>query len=507
MAEQVASTRDLRAGVSVDEFEDGGIVAGQVEGQEAVLVRSGSRIFAIGALCSHYHEHLAKGLVVDCTIRCPLHHASFDLATGEAIRAPAFDPLPCWRVEQSDGTVFVRERMTPQTLRAAISAPPSSVVIVGGGAAGFACADMLRREGYEGPVTMVCAEDTLPCDRPNLSKDNLAGTAPEEWIYLRPEEAYADQNIKLRRGTRVTAIDTLARTVALSDGDQLPYGALLLATGAEPVRLEIPGADASRVHVLRSVRDNRAIVAQVTQAQRAIVVGASFIGLEVAASLRERGVDVHVVAPDNVPMQRVMGEDIGRFVQALHESHGVVFHLGTTVARVDGTVATLANGDTVDADLIVLGVGVRPATMLAEQAGLAVERGVSVDAYLQTSAPGVYAAGDIARWPDPHTGERMRVEHWVVATRQGQIAARNMLGRQEAFDAVPFFWSLHYDVMIHYVGHAEGWDAIEVDGVIGDANAQVRYKRDGRTLAVATIGRDLDGLKAEFELERVSPPN
>ncbi|MFA9438037.1 FAD-dependent oxidoreductase [Uliginosibacterium sp. sgz301328] len=505
MAEQAASPRDLRAGIPVDELEDGAIVAGQVDGEEAILVRSGTRFFAIGALCSHYHEHLVKGLVVDCTIRCPLHHASFDLATGEAVRAPAFDPLPCWRVEHGDGTVFVGERMTSQTLRENIPAPPTSVVIVGGGAAGFACADMLRREGYKGPVTMVCAEETLPCDRPNLSKDNLAGTAPEEWIYLRPAQAYADQRIELLRGLRVTAIDTGARTVALSDGNRLPYGALLLATGAEPVRLEIPGADPARVHVLRSVADNRAIVAQVTQAQRAIVVGASFIGLEVAASLRERGVEVHVVAPDSVPMQRVMGEDIGRFVQALHEAHGVVFHLGTTVARMDGTVATLANGDTIDADLIVLGVGVRPATALAEQAGLAVERGVSVDAHLQTSAPGVYAAGDIARWPDPHTGERMRVEHWVVATRQGQVAARNMLGRQEVFDAVPFFWSQHYDVMIHYVGHAEGWDAIEVDGVISDANAQVRYKRDGRTLAVATIGRDLDGLKAEFELERASP--
>jgi NADPH-dependent 2,4-dienoyl-CoA reductase/sulfur reductase-like enzyme len=276
---------------------------------------------------------------------------------------------------------------------------------------------------------------------------------------------------------------------------------LLLATGADPVKLEVPGAVPDQVLSLRSFADGRAVVARAASARRALVIGASFIGLEVAASLRARGLEVHVVAPDAVPMQRVLGAELGTFVRDLHASHGVVFHLGTTVRQVAGDRVSLADGTSLEADLIVAGVGVRPALALAEQAGLAVDRGVSVDAYLQTSAAGVFAAGDIARWPDPHSGERIRVEHWALAQRQGQVAALNMLGRRRAFDISPFFWSQHYDVTIQYVGHAERWDAIDIDGSLAERDCMLRYRRDGRVLAVATIGRDRASLLAERELE------
>jgi len=493
--------RDFTQGVGFSEIPDGGSLAGTVGEDEVILVRRGDNLFAVGAHCTHYHGALADGLVVGDTIRCPLHHACFDLRTGKALRAPALDPIGCWKIERSGDTVLVRERSTPAATPRPASRP-TSVVIVGGGAAGLSAAHTLRQEGYDGPITMVSADDSPPVDRPNLSKDFLAGTAPDEWLPLRSPEYYGEQRIDLSLNSRVSAIDSAARRITLEGGRQLEYGALLIATGAVPVRLDIPGATGSRVCYLRTFSDSRAIVAQVAAAKQVVVVGASFIGLEAAASLRTRGIEVHVAGLETVPMQRVLGTDVGRFVQSLHESHGVKFHLGATVARMDGGQVTLTDGTTVEADFVVVGVGVRPSIELASAAGLSVDHGVSVNEYLETSAPGIFAAGDIARWPDPHSGGRIRVEHWVVAERQGQVAARNMLGQREKFTAVPFFWSQHYDVAINYVGHAEKWDSIAIDGSLSERNCRIRYQSGGRTLAVATISRDRDSLEAELAMER-----
>jgi NADPH-dependent 2,4-dienoyl-CoA reductase/sulfur reductase-like enzyme len=343
-----------------------------------------------------------------------------------------------------------------------------------------------------------------PVDRPNLSKDNLAGTAPEDWLFLEPAKFYADHDIDLRLNTEVVGIDIKAHTVAIAGGKTLAYDRLLLATGAEPVRLSIPGADQPHVHTLRAIEDCRAIIDSAKDARRALVIGASFIGMEAAASLRARGLDVHVAAPDRRPMERVLGPQLGDFVRALHEEHGVVFHLQETVTAIDGRRVQLKSGSVIEADLVVTGVGVRPRLALAEQAGLKIDRGVAVNPCLETSAPGIYAAGDIARWPDPHSGDNIRVEHWVVAQRQGQTAARNMLGQQERFDAVPFFWSQHYDIPINYVGHAEQWDEIAVEGDVKAKDCLLRYKKNGRVLAVASIFRDIDNLRAELALEQGS---
>jgi NADPH-dependent 2,4-dienoyl-CoA reductase/sulfur reductase-like enzyme/nitrite reductase/ring-hydroxylating ferredoxin subunit len=495
---------DLKSGVSLASIPDGGKLLGLVDGEEVLLVRRGAQFFAVGAYCTHYHGPLADGLVVNDEVRCPWHHACFSLRTGEALRAPALDPIQCWHIEQVGEKVFVKEKVVPAAhRRVSTTVQPSSIIIIGGGAAGLAAADMLRREGYSGPLTMINADNAPPCDRPNLSKDFLAGTAPEEWIPLRPPEWYSERNIALVLNSRATSLDTKQKKITTEDGKTYEYGALLLATGADPVELPLEGVTPSQILYLRSFADSKAIVAKATSAKQVVVVGASFIGLEVAASLRARGIVVHVVASDRVPMERILGSRVGAFVRSLHESHGVVFHLGETVRHVDGDKVTLTGGQTIGADFIVLGVGVRPSISLAEQAGLKIDRGIAVDEYLETSAPGVFAAGDAARWPYPLTRERIRVEHWVVAERQGQTAAKNMLGLHERFEAVPFFWSQHYDVAINCVGHAEKWDTINVDGDIEKRDCSVSYERDGRTLAVVTIFRDLESLVAESEMERL----
>jgi NADPH-dependent 2,4-dienoyl-CoA reductase/sulfur reductase-like enzyme/nitrite reductase/ring-hydroxylating ferredoxin subunit len=519
MSEEKAklSGPDLSQGVELSTIPDGTMLLGHAQGEPVLLVRRGDEVFAIGAICTHYGAPLETGLLVGGTVRCPWHHACFSLRTGEDLRAPALDPLSRWRVEEVRdvarqftpietrvGAVYVREkleRVAPHS-RVAAAGVPGSIIIIGGGAAGNAAAETLRREGYSGRITMLSADASVPCDRPNLSKGFLSGAASDESNLLRPARFYQDHKIDLRLGARVAAIDIGSGQVELADGSRQAYDALLVATGAEPVRLEIPGGDLPHVHYLRTLADSRALVAKALTVRRAVVIGASFIGLEVAASLRARNIDVHVVGPETIPMEKILGPEVGNFIRGLHEEHGVTFHLCTTVTSIDAHGVTLKNGENLQADLVVVGIGVRPAISLAARAGLAIDRGVTVDEYLETSVPHIFAAGDIARWPDRLTGERIRVEHFVVDERQGQTAARNILGRREKFDAVPFFWTEQYDFGIAYVGHAEKWDKAEIDGQLEARDCTITYLRSGKKLAVAVIHRDLEGLRAEVEFER-----
>jgi apoptosis-inducing factor 3 len=494
---------DLRQGTALSDLPDGGKLLGHVGEQQVLLARRGAEIFAIGAVCTHYGGPLAEGLIVGETVRCPWHHACFSLRTGEALHAPALSAVDSRLVDNRDGKIFVREKRMPTPAAGRIrSQEPGRIVIVGGGAAGFAAAEMLRRRKYEGQIVMLSADDSPPVDRPNLSKDYLAGGAPEDWLPLRPSEFYRDNAIELRLQATVERVDVASREVRLAGGKTVPFDRLLIATGSEPVRPSIPGASASQILVLRSLADCRAIIERTKAAKTVLALGASFIGLEVAASLRARGIEVHVAAPEKTPMERILGHEMGKFVRALHEEHGVHFHLGATAAAIDRREVRLSDGSRIEADFIVAGLGVRPRVGLAEAAGIKVDRGVVVDAHLETSAPGIFAAGDIARWPDPISGKAIRVEHWVVAERQGQVAALNLIGERAPFAAAPFFWSQHYDVPINYVGYAERWDEIVVEGNIAARDCLVRYKRNRRTLAVASVFRDLPSLEAEADFER-----
>ena len=492
---------DLTRGVLAAELEDGGKLVGHVGDENVLLVRRGDAVHAIGATCSHYGGPLGDGLVVGDTVRCPWHHACFSLRTGEALGAPALDDLAAWHVERRDGRVYVSEKRQDPIPARTPALVPDSVLILGGGPAGQAAAEQLRREGYEGPITVVDRDADEPYDKPNLSKDYLAGSAPAEWIPLRDEEFFEARGIERRLGRSVESIATDTRTVTLDDGSALSYDRLLIATGARPRRFPDEIAGDAPIHYLRTFADAEAIISAAEDADSAIVIGASFIGLEVAASLRERGLDVDVLAPEETPLAHVMGDRLGRHVQALHEEKGVRFHLETKVAGLESAAVLTADGRRFEADLIVAGIGVVPRAGLAEAAGLEVDDGIVVDDRLETAVAGVYAAGDVARFPYHPTGRPVRIEHWVLAQRMGQHAARNILGADAPFADAPFFWSRHYDKVIAYVGHADGWDAIEIDGEPEDDDCAVRFLEDGTTRALATIFRDRESLEFEAEIE------
>jgi NADPH-dependent 2,4-dienoyl-CoA reductase/sulfur reductase-like enzyme len=348
---------------------------------------------------------------------------------------------------------------------------------------------------------LISADESLPYDRPNLSKDYLAGTAPEEWIPLRSADFYRGEKIDTMTNTFVTTIDPKAKQVVLSDGPTLGYGALLLATGSGVVRLSIPGDDLPHVCYLRTLADSRRIIEKAKNAKHAVVIGASFIGLEVAASLRERKLEVDVVGRHSLPLEKTLGPDLGELIHETHEAHGVKFHLGRAPAVIEDRHVRLDDGTVLDCDLVVVGIGVRPNTALAEKAQIATDNGVLVNEFLETNVPGIFAAGDIARWPDPRVG-RIRVEHWVVAERQGQTAARNILGARERFAAPPFFWSNHFDLHIHYVGHGSGADRASVSGNLKAKDASVLFRDRDKLTAVASVGRNVENLKAEVAFER-----
>jgi NADPH-dependent 2,4-dienoyl-CoA reductase/sulfur reductase-like enzyme/nitrite reductase/ring-hydroxylating ferredoxin subunit len=517
---------DLEKGIEASSVGAGEMIAGHAFGEPVLLAHVEPNWFAIGAKCTHYGASLVEGVLVGETIRCPWHHACFELRNGAASHAPALNDLPCYDVHVENDLVRVSRKRSGAHLHGSVRRPrasrapenvvvepkpitgPSSVLIIGAGAAGNACAEMLRREGYRGPVTLVDGDRDAPYDRPNLSKDFLAGSAPEDWLPLHPKEFFETQRLKILSGVTAQSIDAKSRTVRLSDGSTHSYDVLLIATGATPIRLDIPGGE--RITYLRTLGDCRGIIDKAGSAKNAVVIGGSFIGLEVAGSLVARGLKVRVVAPEKLPLERVLGTELGNLIREVHEKQGVTFHLGRTVRAIDPGAVVLDDGTRIEADLVVAGIGVRPNLDLAESAGVIVDDGIAVNEFLETSVSGIFAAGDVARWPDAYSDARLRIEHWVVAERQGQVVARNMLGFRDRFDDIPFFWSAHYDkISIRYTGHVERWDATKVDGDVTKMDCAVSYMVGGQRRAIATINRDHQNLENEVAMENellLKPP-
>jgi NADPH-dependent 2,4-dienoyl-CoA reductase/sulfur reductase-like enzyme/nitrite reductase/ring-hydroxylating ferredoxin subunit len=489
---------DFTLGVLQLQVPKGGVLAGRVGTDAVLLARLNDGFHAVGGSCTHYGAPLAEGLVVDGEVRCPWHHACFSLRSGRARKAPALAPLDTWQVETQGDRVFVRARRDAAPAKPQPRTPRERIVIVGGGAAGFAAAQRLRELGHAGALVLLSADDAGPYDRPNLSKDYLAGTAPEDWIPLKGADFYAEQGIELHTGAEVTQADAQARELRTRDGRVFGYDALLIATGAEPRALPIPGLERPNVHVLRTLADARSIIAACEGKDAVAFIGAGFIGLEAAGALRQRGLAVHVVAPEAVPMERVLGPELGRFLAGLHAAAGVQFHLGAKIVGYDGAAIALADGSRVPAQVLVVGAGVAPRTQLARLLGLDERDGILVNDRLQTSVPGVYAAGDVARFP--WHGEAVRIEHWVHAQRMGQQAAANLLGADQAFVDVPFFWTHHQGLDLRYCGYAGQWEEVRIDGELSSREFTARYFRGGKLVAAACMGRDRESLDIEEQL-------
>jgi apoptosis-inducing factor 3 len=491
---------DLTQWIDVDRVPDGEIIAGVV-GEDSVLVwRNEKRIKAYSAGCPHLGGPLSKGIVAGASVRCPWHHACFDLTTGQATAAPAFDALVEYPVMLQDARFSVKPAPGIAPVHGANRrASPETMVIIGGGAAGFAAADSMRKLGWAGSVAIFSDEGEQPYDRTLLTKDYLEGSFGDERLPI-AQHSLGDLGVDFEVET-VHHIDPKNKRLQLRNGDERPYTKLLLATGAAPRRLDVPGRDLPHVMVLRSLQDCRGIIAKVISGARVAVVGGSFIAMEAAASLASRGLSVDVISPEKHPLEKVFGRELSDLVLEAHTQRGVRLHLGSKVDRIEDKQVVLQGGERIDADVVVVGIGVQPRLQLAEAVGLVLDRGVLVNSSLQTSDANIYAAGDIARWPDPHTGDSIRVEHWVVAERQGQVAAANMLGRDQPFTMVPFFWTKHFDLSIRYVGHAEKWDETHIEGNLAHRDGLVRFRRAGRDLAVATVERDKQSLGIEAEME------
>jgi apoptosis-inducing factor 3 len=499
---------DLVAGVTMAEIPDGGMKVGHIGGTRALFARRRDEIFAIGATCSHLGGPLHQGLVVGHTVRCPWHHACFSLRSGEALAAPAFEPLSRWEVVIEEGFVRV-QNAAPLPMPSRLFRNPVSderFIVIGGGAAGFAAVDMLLRMGFSGEIAMISDDMAPPYDRTLLTKDYLDGRFGDEHLPLSKRGLASEDGVRLMLRTKVERIDPTARQVILGDGSALSYSRLLLATGAAPKCPDFPGAKLPHVKLLRSLNDCRDVLAAAQGARHIAVVGGSFIGLEAAASLRDRGHKVSVVAPEKQPMARIFGSPLAELIATAHQQHGVDWHVGRKVDQVSEGTVRLDDGTLLDADLVVVGIGVAPRIGLAQAAGIAIDDGVLVDEHLATSVADIFAAGDIAFWPDRYSGGRVRVEHWVVAERQGQTAALNMLGHRQSYVAVPFFWTKHFDLSIRYVGHAASWDDLKIEGDLTSRDGLVRFIKGGRLLAVATVERDMAALEEECTWENAAGP-
>ena len=503
---------------NVNDLQDGEMRQVSVGETDVLLVRLAGNYYAVGAHCTHYQAPLAEGVLRENYVVCPWHNAYFNVMTGEQQEPPGLDSLLRYSVKVEGEKVIVSVPENASGLRPPLMAQYSpddgrTFVILGAGAAGAHAAETLRVTGYQGRIVMVTQEDRLPYDRTWLSKDYFIGKVSTEQMPLRSANFYKEHHIELLLNKQAVQVDAKLKTITFAEGDSLSYDALVLATGGKPRQLDVPGSDLQNVFTLRSFGDTEQILAAAKQASRAVVIGSSFIGMEVASGLTQQGLEVTVVSPDSLPFKKILGEEIGQVFQKVHEESGVSFQLGRKVTRVEGNskveAVILDNGDRLSADLVVVGIGVQPATEFLQGVALHPEdQSVPVDEYLR-AAEGLYAAGDIARIPDWRTtGAAIRIEHWRFAAQQGRIAAYNMAGRSVKFRGVPVFWTMQFQFPLRYVGYAQQWDEIIFNGDLQKRQFIAFYVKDNQVLAAATSQRDTEtaAISELMRLNQMPPP-
>jgi NADPH-dependent 2,4-dienoyl-CoA reductase/sulfur reductase-like enzyme/nitrite reductase/ring-hydroxylating ferredoxin subunit len=500
VAEQTLETARQRGDglwdvAAVAAITDGGMLGVDAGETKLLLLRSGATVSAVGGTCPHAGAPLVEGVRCGERIICPWHKASFDLRSGALVEPPAVDPLPSFPVRIESGRVLVSLQPDPV---AAIETGRDDrcFVIIGAGAAGQSAAQTLREDGFAGRLVLVSQEPELPYDRTVLSKYTLSGEPGDEKTPLQ-DAAFYERHRITRMTATVATVDAPAATIRFEDGTSLAYDAALLATGGTPNTPNFPGADLEGAFLLRKPADADAILARAKNGRHAVIVGGGFIAMEAAASLRERGLEVTVVMPEATPFETPLGPMIGAVFARLHAQKGVVLRARQTVVGLDGDEAgavgavRLASGERLLADLVVVGSGIRPATDILRGVTLRPDGGVPVDRFLR-AADKLFAAGDVAAVPLGGASSLTRVEHWRVAQQQGRTAARNMLERDIPFDAVPYFWTSHFLKRLDYVGHAEAWDTVIVDGDLQKPEFIALYVKAGHVDAVIGWDRDQD---------------
>lgn len=514
MAKKKAPARKIRVGRTRD-LKAGDLKAVAVEGDHSVLLCNvGGAITAVGASCTHYGAPLARGVLSGDRIVCPRHHACFHAKTGDLLEPPALDALPSYEVTVEKGEIFVtppaqwENSRSPSMTGRVSSGAGDTYVIVGGGAAGMAGAQALREEGFDGRVVMLTREDRTPYDRPNLSKDYLSGEADPAWMPLRSEDFFASYDIELRKKQHVRSVDITSRSIVMETGKSLSYSRLLLATGGVARMPPFVGTGRwDNVYTLRSFDDADAIIRAAERAHHIVIIGSSFIGMEVAASLTERKRRVTVVGAGSEPFEKVLGRDIGRLLRSLHEEHGVTFRMNAAVTGFSGTTVvqsvSLKDGSSLNADMVVIGIGVNPATGYLDGLPRGSDGSITVDSSLR-AAPDVFVAGDIARFP--YRNSYVRIEHWRVALQLGRIAGQNMAGRKVECDLVPFFWTEQAGLTLQYVGHADRWDDIVTYGTVDEQDFISFFVRENTVLAAVGSNRDTEMAAIEELIRRNTLP-
>jgi NADPH-dependent 2,4-dienoyl-CoA reductase/sulfur reductase-like enzyme/nitrite reductase/ring-hydroxylating ferredoxin subunit len=495
----------------IQDLKDGDMKEVKVGETTVLLSRIKGEFHAVGGICSHYGGNLAEGACKGDRVYCPWHMSAFNLATGDLLEPPGLDAVPRFEVRLEGDNVIVRvpegagDRRVPDMAQQNAAADSRTFMILGAGAAGLAAAEALRQDGFQGRVVMITQEKRLPYDRPELSKNYLAGANPQEVLWLRPREFFETHGLEILLEKRVVRVEAGAKTLAFADGTVMKYDALLLASGGAARTLPVPGGELANVFTLRNLEDAEAIIAAANEGARAVIVGAGFIGMETAGSLSARGCKVTVAAPGRVPYLRTLGPEIGQMWQRLLEENGVSFRLGAKVERLEGRrrveAAVLDNGEKLPADLVIAGLGIKPATEMLQGVFLNPDGSVTVDEYMQAAA-GLYAAGDIARFPDWRTGELIRIEHWRLAMQHGRVAAHNMAGQKTPFRDVPFFWSERLDIHFQYAGYVSGWDEIIYQGDPASRDFLAFYVKNNRVLAAAGC-QHMQEMSAIVELMRL----